>query len=247
MTENITKLRTQLENTVSIALRLIDLRIMSAKEAKKSHAIAVPVTAKDVVREDKKRPCLIYQDFVLEKAEKLCYITFTNYFCAFISIQAKSANDSSYFTVVPRYTLMNDPHYSNDAQNTHTIHVGRTFRRKPIADTRTYQHIRILFFQPSPNWKNFNLQNVKFYVASPLPTKSAVSMTSITGKNYKAEEGVKYSLDTLPSIIHNTKLLRDFHSVCRTFQTSTADMPEVKDAPERPGEEVVSLFFNHHR
>src|SRR4051794_24664474 len=107
----------------------------------KSKPVEVKLQWKEIVKEGKKRPCLIYQDCILEKPEKLRFITFRNNFCSFITIQAKSSNDGNLFTVVPKLQLMQDAHYENDAQNWHRIDVQNTFKKKSPIDDQKYSHL----------------------------------------------------------------------------------------------------------
>lgn len=97
----------------------------------------------------------------------LSYIAFHNYYTAAITIShtVVRSDDSTrapqWQVVVPKFTLMADPHCEDDAERYHElkhgIHLASEF------DHRRVTRLRICCLQPSPLWREYGLRQLRFY------------------------------------------------------------------------------------
>lgn len=63
-------------------------------------------------------------------------------------------------TVLKKYRLMRHPHFENDAQDWHTLHIGMLFNKN--WDPTQLTSLRFYLIQPSSNWLKFELRCLSF-------------------------------------------------------------------------------------
>lgn len=114
----------------------------------------------------------------------ITHVSFFNYYCAAITIShttmalggidgrlSKQAEQMgmrpAWTVVVPKLTLMADPHCEDDAQNYHEL---TTVHFAPGFDHRRVTRLRICCLQPSPSWREYGLRELRFYRTEASPT-----------------------------------------------------------------------------
>ncbi|KAG2382532.1 hypothetical protein C9374_005112 [Naegleria lovaniensis] len=115
----------------------------------------------EIVKEQSKRPCLIYQDIKFEKPTQIAFIIFRNYYCSHITIKYKAQN-GMFVTLLSKFQLMENANYENDSQNYVRINCGKDFNSNYKKDMQ-FNNLRFYYYQTSPNWKTFSLTNFSFY------------------------------------------------------------------------------------
>ena len=122
---------------------------------------------------------------------QLSYICFHNYYSAAITISHTTTRadgdpltpahhkgrSPAWQVVVPKLTLMVDPHYEDDAQKYHELsgaHFAKDF------DTKRVTRLRICCLQPSPLWKEYGLHHLRFYSIEAPPAPSVQPPPSLT-------------------------------------------------------------------
>ena len=100
-------------------------------------------------------------------------ISFCNYYAAAITVshtctctdespQAHTGGHMpSWQIVVPKLTLMADPHCEDDAQCYHELTQEKHFA--PDFDHRRVVRLRICCIQPSPSWREYGVRHLRFY------------------------------------------------------------------------------------
>lgn len=141
------------------------------------------------------RPCKVWQDVEFSgkddaeagKEAVLRSIRFRNYYCAAITVKqrlpaspstegwASSSRESEsgarnglrWKTVLKSRRLMRHPHYENDAQDWHELHVGEfSSDFEPSRVMKEGGALRFYLEQPSNLWKEFELQKFSFDMES---------------------------------------------------------------------------------
>ena len=114
----------------------------------------------------------------------ITHMSFFNYYCAAITIShttmalgdidgrlSKQAEQMgmrpAWTVVVPKLTLMADPHCEDDAQSYHEL---TTAHFMPGFDHRRVTRLRICCLQPSPAWREYGLRELRFYRTEVAPT-----------------------------------------------------------------------------
>ena len=113
----------------------------------------------------------------------ISHISFSNYYTSAITISHTGTRaDSDPLTAthmkgrtptwqvaVPKLTLMSDPHCEDDAQCYHELTVAHF---APDFDYRRVTRLRICCLQPSPLWREYGIQQLRFYATevSAVPT-----------------------------------------------------------------------------
>ncbi|KAL9641543.1 hypothetical protein ABK040_013464 [Willaertia magna] len=116
---------------------------------------------KEIIKDGNKRPCLIFQDCFFEKPTKLAFIVFRNYYCSHITIKHQTKS-GTFVTLLSNYKLMQNPNFENDSQDYHRINCATVFNKNFNKDL-LFTNLRFFYYQPSPNWKSFQLKNFVFY------------------------------------------------------------------------------------
>jgi hypothetical protein len=93
---------------------------------------------------------------------QLRYIVFRNYYCAALTVKHRPEGSTTWHTLVHDYTMMQDPHSEDDAQEWHTVVLPRTDHRQALL---AVSNLRFYLNQPSPNWRHFGLKDIKCYSA----------------------------------------------------------------------------------
>ena len=111
-------------------------------------------------------PSVIYKDIQLVKiAGPLSgFIIFRNYYCSSVCVQAKLHDSGDKWVTLASKQLMKNPHYEDDAQNWHLIHVDTQQQLLKIESTfSTPFTLRFNCVQISPNWERFELQSINVF------------------------------------------------------------------------------------
>ena len=153
------------------------------------------VTVSNKVATRQQRPCQHYIDISFNKDADISffsYITLQNFYTHAITVKqfitpAGSSNvkeemkdDKNWVSILKNYTLMQNAHYENDAQNWHIVGVelvsalllkiliiltvmffGLQFNTR--FERRNLKHLRIYLKQPSPSWNDFSLRSITVF------------------------------------------------------------------------------------
>ena len=125
----------------------------------------------------------------------ITHLSFFNYYCAAITIshttmapadidqrmtvhQSRQLGTTPPWTVVvPKLTLMADPHCEDDAQGYHEL---TTAHFAPGFDHRRVTRLRICCLQPSPSWREYGLRQLRFYRVEVPPTPPLLPTPSLS-------------------------------------------------------------------
>ena len=121
--------------------------------------VSIKFTVEPQVLTQQQRPCVIYHEIRFAEAIKIEFITFRNFYCAFVSIHKLTESDE-WIAVLSKHQLMKNGHYENDAQNSHIIRSDQFI--KTAANTKT-SALRFYLIQPSSNWISFGLRDLMCY------------------------------------------------------------------------------------
>lgn len=97
----------------------------------------------------------------------LSYVCFHNFYTSAITISHTtvrtddSGRSPHWQVVLPKLTLMADPHCEDDAQRYHELMHSSHFAAD--FDHRRVTRLRICCLQPSPLWREYGLRNLRFY------------------------------------------------------------------------------------
>mmetsp|Transcript_14497 Transcript_14497/g.27844 ORF Transcript_14497/g.27844 Transcript_14497/m.27844 type:complete len:249 (-) Transcript_14497:416-1162(-) len=111
-----------------------------------------------------KPPARHFVDISIEQPAKVEHLSFRNHYVAHIIVKAKGYKENvgvhkNWTTILPKYLLMTDPHYEDDAQNNHIISLPMVLGIDLVAKLRIY------LVQPSPRWHalDFKLEHIFAY------------------------------------------------------------------------------------
>eukprot|EP01083_Nonionella_stella_P303731 1052511_1 len=132
--------------------------------------VSVKFTVEPQVLTQKQRPCVIYQEIRFAEAINIEFITFRNFYCAFVTIHKYNDHQKNgkneWIPILCKYKLMSNGHFENDAQNSHIIHNSQ-FVSNDCASDHEEQHrtsaLRFYLIQPSSNWSSFGLRDLMCY------------------------------------------------------------------------------------
>lgn len=164
-------------------------------------------------------PVYIEVTFPAQKPFRFFYLLFQNYYTA--SVTLKQLLFESWTTILRNYKLTNTPHFENDAQNWYLI--PATYFSSDF-QPEGFSKLRIYLTQPSPNWLDFTLKNIKCYSVFLVP--------------------VERPIDTRRSSFQQ---LKDQIESKRTSAQASASKPLITVLPTqyddtiRPGEEVRTV------
>eukprot|EP00741_Cyanophora_paradoxa_P000272 tig00000403_g264.t1 len=103
-----------------------------------------------------RQPGPVVQEVQLNPPSPLKYITFKNYYSAFVTVQIKFVDDERVWaTVVREQQLMKHPHYEDESQNWHVIPVQ--------AGARPVCRLRLIVANPSPCWTVIGIRDVEVF------------------------------------------------------------------------------------
>ena len=141
--------------------------------------VSVKFTVKPQVLTQQKRPCVIYQEIRFAEPVNIEFITFRNFYCAFVTIHKLNDNHAvnggdEWITILSKYQLMKNGHYENDAQNSHIIHHSQFIidsdsdeneeeNQAVRCNTEKTSALRFYLIQPSSNWTSFGLRDLMCY------------------------------------------------------------------------------------
>ena len=136
---------------------------MALLDSSSAHT-SVKFTVEPQVLTQQQRPCVIYQEIRFAEPIKIEFITFRNFYCAFVSIHELRGEDE-WLPILSKHRLMKNGHHENDAQNSHVIR-SEQFIKAARANKET-SALRFYLIQPSPNWTSFGLRDLMCYARKP--------------------------------------------------------------------------------
>jgi hypothetical protein len=105
-------------------------------------------------------PCPSYIEICFSGPGPLQYVIFQNYYTSSISIKQLNETTSAWKTILRDYKLTHHPHFENDAENWFILSTSLfNSNYRPHALSK----MRIYLTQPSPNWVDNTLRNIKCY------------------------------------------------------------------------------------
>lgn len=105
-------------------------------------------------------PCPNYVEICFSSAGPLQYVIFQNYYTSSITIKQFNDAKAAWKTILKDYKLTYYPHFENDAENWFILSAGlfnSNYRPNALSKMRIY------LTQPSPNWIDYTLRNIKCY------------------------------------------------------------------------------------
>ena len=154
--------------------------------------VSVKFTVKPQVLTQQKRPCVIYQEIRFAEAVNIEFITFRNFYCAFVTIHRlkdkhAATRGDEWVTILSKYQLMKNGHYENDAQNSHIIHHSQFIINTEKENTTSINSkqvsektsaLRFYLIQPSSNWTSFGLRDLMCYTLTAKKKEIALKSDS---------------------------------------------------------------------
>ena len=142
-----------------------------SKEEYEYEYVSVKFTVESSMTAQQERPCTIYQEIRFAEPIDIEFITFRNFYCAYITIDKYI--DSEWETILRKYQLMKNGHFENDAQNSHIIHqqqfIGNGNENEKENDISATTALRFYLIQPSSNWTSFGLRDLMCYTTIKKP------------------------------------------------------------------------------
>lgn len=127
-----------------------------------------------LIKAKEKVPCKCYHEVSFRSTTNndvdynVGTVRFRNYYCASLIIKQMYKDEASgkerWRTVLSERKLMQDPHYEDDAQAWHTVHIDDFNKNNYISDVNF--PFRFYVAQPSPHWRRYELREVMFFEKS---------------------------------------------------------------------------------
>ncbi|KAL0220844.1 hypothetical protein RCL1_000698 [Eukaryota sp. TZLM3-RCL] len=117
------------------------------------------------------RPYHVFQEISFSSPIDLRYISFINYYTAFLTIwwrpfgAEEDNNRGPWRVALNKHQLMSSPHVENQAQSYYQI---STESWEADFDTTSVGGLRLYSFQPSASWKTFYVDDIKCWTIDPL-------------------------------------------------------------------------------
>ena len=139
----------------------------------KQRGSAIAMVIGPITKTKDKGPCKCYHEVSFRSISNddpynVGSIRFRNYYCASLKIKQLYKDEATgkdrWRTVLNEKKLMQDPHYEDDAQAWHTVHISDFNKNNFIQDVN--YPFRFYVSQPSPHWRRFELREVMFFEKS---------------------------------------------------------------------------------
>eukprot|EP00483_Globobulimina_turgida_P005594 UN05604 len=183
--------------------------------------VSVKFTVEPQVLTQQQRPCVIYQEIKFTEAINIEFITFRNFYCAFVTIHKYNDKHETnkmdeWITILSKHQLMENGHFENDAQDSHIIHNSQFIKNESKSDeTNKTSALRFYLIQPSSNWTSFGLRDLMCYTLIKKQSKH------ITARNVENKESHKIAELSKPTVDNPKKL--NIHRAALLFRQLAND------------------------